>query len=146
MAKKKSKPADEEVPQVTDEKLFKLWTERNEIDARIAKLSAMKAKRDDTILTEFERRGIKTITSAVTGDRITYVQGESVVYDFDGLVTSLKRSDKGRTIVKRCEKTIIDTRAVAAEVQAGHINPALVRKHSSIKQAKPYLRGGKIET
>lgn len=144
MAKKTSKRRDEEeVPQIKDEELFRLWRERNEIAERIAKLSARQKSRDDKILTEFERRGIKSITSAETGERITYVQGEQVVYNYDGLIQSLRRSARGRAIVSRCEKVVVDPRAVAAEVQAGHVNPRLVQKYSEIKLNKPYLRGGK---
>lgn len=145
MAKKKREADEEEVPQLTDRTLFKLWREREEIEARITSLAAKKKARDDKILTEFERRGIKTITSAETGERITYTQSSSVVYMKDALVARLKKSPRGREILKRCEKTEVDMKAIAAEVQAGHIAPKIVRECSEIKHAKPYLRGGKAD-
>lgn len=127
---------------ISERKMFEIWRQREDIKKKITDLQGKIKKRDQALLAEFERRGITSLTDAESGDTITYTQAESVVYDSDELVKRLRRSPQGRAILNRCEKTVLDMKAISAEVQAGNIKPDIIAACSAIKKAAPYLRGG----
>lgn len=119
-----------------------MWRECEKMKTRIADLQGKITRRQEALLKEFERRGIKSLTDAETGERITYIRAESVVYDKPNLVARLKRSPRGRAVLKRCTVEDVDMRAIAAEVQAGNVSAEIVSASSEIKFAKPYLKSG----
>lgn len=126
-------------------KIFELWEQREKAKKKISELNEYVTKRDDAIKAELERRGLKAIESAETNQRITYVQNETVVYIEPEIRKLLARSPKGRAVLKRAEKTVLDMKAIAAEAQAGNISPDIIAKASEIKLSSPYLKGNAIE-
>lgn len=129
---------------LSDRKMFELFRQREAMKAKIADINKRIKKRDEALLAEFERRGTKSLTDLETGEHITYVQSESVVYNSEELEKRLRRSASGKTILARCQKTVIDMKAIAAEVQAGNIKPEIVAACSEVKKSAPYVRGSQI--
>lgn len=127
---------------IPDREIFKLWEEREQIRKRIEKLKKMQRRRDDKILDEFKARGIRSIVRRRDGLRVSMVAPEPVVYHESALRRRLSRSPKGRAIIKRCEVTMLDMKAIAGEVLAGHISKDIAKDCSEIKPSTPYLRGG----
>lgn len=126
-------------------KMFELWEQRNRAKKKIEDLTKYVTKRDDAIKAELERRGLKAIEDAETNQRITYTQNETVVYFEDKIRKRLARSPKGRAVLKRVTKEVIDMKALAAEVQAGNVDPEVAAACSEIKRSAAYLKGSRIE-
>lgn len=127
---------------ISDRRIFELWRERERMDARAKRATARKTKIDEALLAEFERRGIDSLTERGTGQRITYIAAEKVVYFEDQLRRRLALSAKGRTILKRCMVDVLDMKAIASEVIAGNIPPRIAAACSEVKTSAPYLKGG----
>lgn len=127
--------------EITTGRMFTLWRQRNNLKARIQKLNKQVKDREQVILSAMTARGLKGIESRA-GERLTFVESSSVVYDQEKLRAKLARSPKGRAILKRCTVQVLDMQAIAAEVQAGNIPPKIVAQCSQVKKNAPYLRGG----
>lgn len=127
---------------ISERRMFEIWRQINSYKSDAQEIAQKIKKRSDALLAEFERRGLKGIEDKETGERITFVQSESVAYNQDELKDQLRKSKKGREILARCTVEVLDMQAIAAEVQAGNIPPKIVAKCSAIKKSAPYLRGG----
>lgn len=130
------------MPRISDARMVELWEEREELRLRAAKLAKKQKAIDAKMIEEFERRGTTSLKNG--GTQVTYVRSETVVYVPDVLETRLKRTKKGREVLNRVQKLVIDMRAVAGEVQAGNIPSSVVAEASTIQLASPYVRGSKV--
>lgn len=135
-AKKKAKSGEQK--RLSDAEIVELWEEREAIRLRVKKLQALQAKRDQAILAELDIRGTHAIENG--GHRVTRVQNETVSYDGWGIVKKL-RQKRRRDVADRLIKEVVDNSALAAELQAGNIDPSLVAEFSSVNLSKPYLKG-----
>lgn len=131
------------MPRISDARLAEMYQRREELRERAGKLTAKADDISDRIVAELQRRGTDTFTNG--GQRVTLVSPESVSTDYAELQTILRRSAKGRAILARVEKTVVDGKAVAGEVLAGNIAPSIVARVSTINKSKPYLRGSKVD-
>lgn len=118
---------------LTDRRLAQLGAQHESIRQQIKELEAEKTRISDKIIEEMERRNTRQIDT--NGTKITMAQNESVRYDFDGLA-----ADLGTAKIRKVQKREVDPTLLAQEVQAGHIDAALVARNSMVKTSKPYIR------
>lgn len=127
---------------ISDRRMFEIWRKREALRKKIETINKQKAKMDAALIAEMERRGVKSIVERESGERITYIAAETTIYIEPELKRRLNRNPRGRAILKRCTKEVLDMKAVASEVQAGSIPARVVAACSEIKTSKPYLTGG----
>lgn len=126
---------------MTDAQIIKLYRKREEIKNKMASLNSLATDASEKIVAEMQSRGTRMIEN--DGQRVTLVCPEPVVYDEEAARTILKRSPKGRAVLKRITIEVIDKKALSSEVQAGNIQAATVNKFASVKPSKPYLSGSR---
>jgi hypothetical protein len=128
---------------ITDEKMVEYWQEREKWRLRAQKASKRQSEIDTKLIAEFERRGTKAIEHG--GVRVTYVAAETVVFPEEKVRARFRRSSKLREVLARCTKEVLDTKALASEVQAGNIPAAVIAEVSEIKPSRPYVSGSRIQ-
>jgi hypothetical protein len=122
---------------IPDTRLAEMAREREEMKAKLASLNKDLLKLDEKILKEMERRNTRIIES--DGVRITYVQAERTVYDWEGLKPRLRPAQR-----VLCVKEVFDQRGLAAAVQEGQIDIALVSEFSEVKKNAPYINVSEV--
>lgn len=127
----------ETVKRIPDAKLAKMAEVREQAKLDAAYYQKLVKDIDEKLLSELERRGTHIIET--NGWRITRVQAQRVVTDYDAVLTELNVKQK-----KLVLKQIVDPKAVAAAVGAGLIDVAVVDRHSEIKLNAPYPSINKV--
>lgn len=126
---------------MTDAQIVKNYREREEIKKKIAALQALVNKRTEKIVSEMQSRRTRMIEH--DGQRVTLVQPEPVVIDEEKARTILRRTQRGRIILKRATIEVLDKKALSSEIQLGHISAAVAAKFTHVKPSAPYITGSK---
>ena len=126
---------------LSDKRVIDLYREAEKLKNDAASLQSKAEKRLERIVEEMQRRGTYSITN--DGQRVTLVEPETTVVEEEICRAVLKRSAKGRAVLARIIKEVIDKKALSAELQAGNVPPKMASQFVTIKKTKPYVRGGK---
>lgn len=117
----------------SDAKLATMARRSSDLNDEIKRIKERKAKVDQAIIGEMERRGTKTLTTG--GVTITYVAAENVGYNYDELAEELPKR-----LADKIRKREVDKQQLAILVTSGKIDSVLVAAHTSVTISAPYIK------